>query len=127
MFSSSSSSSWSGWMKWGNKDEKKGEKKREKKGGKDLEEDSSISTTELERKIEDAKRELEKLEEIRQMKEIQEKLDRMAMEEREEIKEEPVIWNYIPKATYRHIVFSGGAAGGLYIYGALKTAHERGL
>lgn len=31
------------------------------------------------------------------------------------------------KTTIRHLVLSGGAAGGLYIYGALKTAHEKGL
>ena len=31
------------------------------------------------------------------------------------------------KTTIRHLALSGGAAGGLYIYGALKTAHEKGL
>ena len=31
------------------------------------------------------------------------------------------------KTTIRHLVLSGGAAGGLYIYGGLKTAHEKGL
>ena len=31
------------------------------------------------------------------------------------------------KTTIRHLVISGGAAGGLYIYGALKTAHQKGL
>ena len=31
------------------------------------------------------------------------------------------------KQNIKHIVLSGGAAGGLYIYGALKTAHQNGL
>ena len=35
--------------------------------------------------------------------------------------------NWHSKTTIRHLVLSGGAAGGLYIYGALKTAHEKGL
>ena len=79
----------------------------------------------MERKIKEIKQELEKLEEIRQIQEIQEKIETVAMEKGEKI-EEP-LWTYLPKTTFRHVVFSGGAAGGLYIYGALKTTHERGL
>jgi predicted acylesterase/phospholipase RssA len=97
----------------------KGEKKESEKF-------PPISTAEIEQKIEETKRELEKWEEIRQLKEIQEKIDTSMTEKEHEQKEEDA-WECIPKATYRHIVFSGGAAGGLYLYGALKMAHEKGL
>jgi len=36
-------------------------------------------------------------------------------------------WKCVSKAKYRHFVFSGGAAGGLYLYGALRMAHQQGL
>jgi predicted acylesterase/phospholipase RssA len=36
-------------------------------------------------------------------------------------------WKCISKTKYQHFVFSGGAAGGLYLYGALKTSHQQGL
>jgi predicted acylesterase/phospholipase RssA len=99
-------------------------KKGEEKGGEKMEMNySPISTTEIEQKIEETKRELEKWEEMRQLKEIQEKLDSSNMEEKKEEED----WKCVPKSAYRHIVFSGGAAGGLYIYGALKTAHQKGL
>jgi predicted acylesterase/phospholipase RssA len=100
-----------------------GEKVVEKGGTKELIKYPPISTAEIEQKIEESKREWEKWEEIRQLKEIQEKIDSSIMEEKKEEED----WKCIPKSTYRHIVFSGGAAGGLYIYGALKTAHQKGL
>ena len=36
-------------------------------------------------------------------------------------------WKCISKTKYQHFVFSGGAAGGLYLYGALRMAHQQGL
>jgi len=98
----------------------------EKGGEKEVEKYPPISTAEIEQKIEETKRELEKWEEIRQIKEIQEKIDSAISQKQEKEKIEEK-WKCVPKSTYRHIVFSGGAGGGLYIYGALKTAHEKGL
>jgi predicted acylesterase/phospholipase RssA len=89
-----------------------------------------ISTTEINRKIEETKKELEKWEEI---KKIQETVSHLESTEEYHLptamseEEEKELWRYHSKTTYRHIVFSGGAAGGLYIYGALKRAHEKGL
>ena len=36
-------------------------------------------------------------------------------------------WKCVSKTKYHHFVFSGGAAGGLYLYGALKMSHQQGL
>ena len=83
---------------------------------------SLFSATEIEKKIEESKKELEKWEEIRQLKDIQDKIDVKMSEESGE--EE---WQCVPKSTYRQIVISGGAGGGLTIYGAVKTAYQKGL
>lgn len=36
-------------------------------------------------------------------------------------------WKCVSKTKYRHFVFSGGAAGGLNLYGALKMSHQKGV
>ena len=60
-------------------------------------------------------------EDLNKMAKMEKQLDKKMDENMEKV------WKCVSKAKYRHFVFSGGAAGGLYLYGALKTSHQQGL
>ena len=60
-------------------------------------------------------------EDLNKMAKMEKQLDKKMDENMEKA------WKCVSKAKYRHFVFSGGAAGGLYLYGALRMAHQQGL